>query len=156
MSKRVGSNSPARWRGTKKKCGEDSDNSDDDTDEDPKDQIADGIEADWMDLPYISFPKVCDAQGYPLLTVVDTSGVHMIGVRWCNCHNALSRDRQLLAMGLYPASVKNPRTAFTFRVLDAFLIANKECKTPAGQYFAMLRRITNNAFPHLVPVRHLR
>ena len=136
----------------KRPRGSDSDSGEDDAEEDPGHQIAEGTEAEWMDIPYIPFPRISDPQGYPLLTVVDTSGVHGIGVRWCNCPDAMPRDRQLLAMGLYPASVKNPRTAFTFRVLDAFLIANKECKTPAGQYFAMLRRITNNAFPHRVPV----
>ena len=64
----------------------------------------------------------------------------------------VSRDLQLLEAGLYPTSISSPRTAFTFRVLDNFLLTNKECKTSAMAYYSKLRRVTNNAFPHTVLV----
>jgi hypothetical protein len=46
-----------------------------------------------------------------------------------------------------------PRTVFTFNVLDDFIRDNLECGTSGMNYFSKLRRITSNVFPHLVPVR---
>ncbi|KAG1843030.1 hypothetical protein F4604DRAFT_1517518, partial [Suillus subluteus] len=53
---------------------------------------------------------------------------------------------------MFPASTSRPRTAFTFDVLDHFLIDALECKTSAMSFFQKLRRLTNNAFPDSVPV----
>lgn len=106
------------------------------------------------DIPSNLFtkPEVRDKDGNPMLVVVDTSGIHHIGVRWCQCPKAEDRCLQLLKMGLYPASVKRPKTVFTFRVLDDFLIENEECKTSALSYYSKLKRTTNNAFPQVVVV----
>ena len=86
------------------------------------------------------------------LIVIDKSGVHPIAVRWCHCPNSPPKDIQLLDMQMFPASFRNIKTAFTFQVLDNFLIDNRECKTSAMNYFSKLRRLTCNAFPHTVPV----
>jgi hypothetical protein len=40
----------------------------------------------------------------PVITIIDRSGVHEIGVRWCCCLNAPERDMQLMAAGLFPAT----------------------------------------------------
>lgn len=92
------------------------------------------------------------ARATEIVVIVDVTGVHEIGVGWCSCPNATSPDKQLLAMGLYPGSTLRPRTAFTFRVLDDFLLTNKECKTSAMSYYSKLTCVTNNAFPDRVPV----
>ncbi|KAL4078342.1 hypothetical protein V8B97DRAFT_2021446 [Scleroderma yunnanense] len=55
--------------------------------------------------------------------------------------------------GLFPATTKQPRTAFTFHVLDDFIRDNVECGTSAMNYYSKLWRITSNGFPHLVPDR---
>ena len=55
-------------------------------------------------------------------------------------------------MGLYPATVKQPATAFTFRALDNFLLANKISGNAAQSYFERLRRLTSPSFPDDVPV----
>lgn len=89
----------------------------------------------------------CDA-----LTIVDVTGIHSLDVVWCRCVNGATRDVQLLDMGLYPGSTKRPRTAFTFRVLDDYLLTNKECKTSGMNYYSKLRRVTNSAFPYSVQV----
>ena len=57
-----------------------------------------------------------DSSGNPILTIVDTSGVHRIGIKQCFCPGSDSLAIQLLKMGLYPASIASPRTAFTFHV----------------------------------------
>ena len=59
---------------------------------------------------------------------------------------------QLLQARLYPASTACPRTAFTFRVLDDFLVSNKVSGCPAQSYYEHIRRVTDSAFPDKVPV----
>jgi hypothetical protein len=101
-----------------------------------------------------SKPGLNDKDGNPVITVVDRSGVHEIGVRWCCCPNAAERDMQLMSAGLFPATFRNPKTAFTFRVLEEFHLDNLECKTTPSQFFSRLRRLTSDEFPNTVPVGH--
>ncbi|KAG1726471.1 hypothetical protein EDB19DRAFT_1897637 [Suillus lakei] len=84
--------------------------------------------------------------GEPLFTHV---------VSWCHCLGSNPQHLQLLRAGLFPASSTRPRTAFTFEVLDHFLIDALECKTSARSFYEKLTRLTNNAFPDTVPVRDL-
>ncbi|EIW82952.1 hypothetical protein CONPUDRAFT_152009 [Coniophora puteana RWD-64-598 SS2] len=93
----------------------------------------------------------CRAQ---LLTVVDITGVHELPVTWCNCPHALPLPEQLMALRLYPASQGRPQTAFTFSVLDNFLLSNVENKVAAYGYFRRLARLTNLVCPHDVPDRY--
>lgn len=85
------------------------------------------------------------------LTVVDITGVHCLRVGWCRCQ-VREDHMQLLLARLYPASTASPRTAFTFRVLDDFLVSNKVSGCPAQSYYEHIRRVTNSAFPDQVPV----
>jgi hypothetical protein len=100
-----------------------------------------------------SRPGRDDGGGNPVITIIDRSGVHEIGVRWCCCPEADERDMQLMAAGLFPATFRNPRTAFTFRVLEEFHLGNLECKTTPSQFTSRLRRLTSDEFPNTVPVR---
>ncbi|KAG2075564.1 hypothetical protein BDR04DRAFT_1005161, partial [Suillus decipiens] len=50
----------------------------------------------------------------------------------CHCPNALSSDIQLFRHGFFPASFNRPKTAFTFRVLDDFLLDNLLQQAPAN------------------------
>ncbi|KAH9841983.1 uncharacterized protein C8Q71DRAFT_700843, partial [Rhodofomes roseus] len=92
---------------------------------------------------------------HAMMTIVDTSGVHFLPVRWCGCPSRQGWKAQLLAAGLFPASQRAPKSCFTFRVLDDYLMTNVECNTNAMNYYRRLRRLTNPAFPHLVPDRYL-
>lgn len=93
------------------------------------------------------------AKGSRMMVAVDMDGVHDIPVVFCSCPNASREDIQLLELGLYPASKLRPRTVFTTRTLDDFLLSNRACHTTPRQYFNKLRRATDAAFPHTVPVR---
>ncbi|KAG1829450.1 hypothetical protein EV424DRAFT_1470721 [Suillus variegatus] len=89
------------------------------------------------------------------ITVVHSSGVFTHNVTWCTCPGSYDQQHlQLLRAGLFPASTTRPRTAFTFEVLDNFLIDALECKTSAMSFFEKLRRLTNNAFMYTVPDRY--
>ena len=93
-----------------------------------------------------------DKDGDLIMTVVDRSGVHEIGVSWCCCPGAPDHDMQLMMAGLFPATFHKPKTAFTFQVLEDYHLDNLECKTTPSQYFSRLRRLTNDEFPDTVPV----
>jgi len=99
-----------------------------------------------------SKPDKNDNDDNPIITIIDRSGIHEIGVRWCCCPDALERDMQLMTAGLFPATFRNPKTAFTFRVLEEFHLDNLECKTTPSQFISRLRRLTNDEFPNTVPV----
>ncbi|KAG2095122.1 uncharacterized protein F5147DRAFT_778816 [Suillus discolor] len=111
-----------------------------DTD-DEGDQLTEGP---W--IPLVNDPRTT--------TVVDTSGLHSMMIRFCQCTGALSPDMQLFETGLFPVSFTSLKTAFTFVVLDDFLLDNLECGTSAMNYYSKLRRITSSVFPHLVPDRY--
>ena len=57
-------------------------------------------------------------------------------------------------MGLYHSTTARTRTAFTFRVLEDFDLSNLEGKVTALKYYDKLKRLTFNAFPHMVPDRY--
>ncbi|KAL4077984.1 hypothetical protein J3A83DRAFT_4186235 [Scleroderma citrinum] len=63
----------------------------------------------------------------------------------------LGSQMQLMRAGLFPAITRDCRTAFTFHVLNDFLLDNVECSTTAMNYYSKLCRVTSNAFLHLVP-----
>ena len=86
------------------------------------------------------------------LIVVDISGVHQLYIGWCQCKGTPGADIQLLRSCLFPATISNPSTAFTFGLLDYFHIDSVECKTSALSFFSKLRRLTNNSSPDSVPV----
>ncbi|KAG1830510.1 hypothetical protein DFJ58DRAFT_719625 [Suillus subalutaceus] len=88
------------------------------------------------------------------MVIIDKSGVHHLQVRCCDCPNAMSPDLQMFQHGFFPASFNKPKTLFTFRVLDDFLLDNLECGTSAMNYYSKLRRMTSSMFPHLVPDRY--
>ncbi|KAG1818895.1 hypothetical protein DFJ58DRAFT_673349 [Suillus subalutaceus] len=88
------------------------------------------------------------------MVIIDKSGVHRLRVRCCDCPNAMSPDLQMFRHGFFPASFNKPKTLFTFRVLDDFLLDNLECGTSAMNYYSKLRRMTSRMFPHLVPDRY--
>ncbi|KAA1478764.1 hypothetical protein DENSPDRAFT_788385, partial [Dentipellis sp. KUC8613] len=50
------------------------------------------------------------------MILVDTSGVHRLWVEECECEDRQPVHQQLMMAGLFPATFKDPRTAFTFQV----------------------------------------
>ncbi|KAI6118046.1 hypothetical protein F5141DRAFT_1000067, partial [Pisolithus sp. B1] len=90
------------------------------------------------------------------MTIVHTEGIFSHEVWVCKCPGSDPNDwhLDLLHQRLFPASISKPKTAFTFDVLDHFLIDALECKTSAMSFYQKLKRFTNNAFPERVPDRY--
>ncbi len=95
-----------------------------------------------------------DQDGNTMMTIVDTTGLHPIGVRPCICPNADPKHMQLFKTGLFPATASRPKTCFTFSVLDEFRLTNLECKTATNNFHTLLQRRTSNAFSKDIPVDH--
>ncbi|KAA1479544.1 hypothetical protein DENSPDRAFT_743719, partial [Dentipellis sp. KUC8613] len=93
-------------------------------------------------------------KGRRRMVLVDTSGIHDLYVEVCECPDSQSIHAQLMMAGLFPATLRDPRTAFTFSVLDDYRLENLQCKTSAYHYYGKLRRITNPAFPGSVKDRY--
>jgi len=87
------------------------------------------------------------------LTIVSSTGIFRCSIHWCHCAKSPDQYVQLLLRAkLFLASFKNPKTAFTFEVLDHFWVDALECKTAAMNFMSKIRRITDEAFPARVPV----
>ncbi|KAJ3964048.1 hypothetical protein EV361DRAFT_812705 [Lentinula raphanica] len=82
-------------------------------------------------------------------TVTHSNGVHGTRLSFCNCGQG-SRVQQLMRARLFPASLLEPETAFTFTVLREYDIHSLQAKIPAYDYLLSLRRLTDNVHTHRV------
>lgn len=62
---------------------------------------------------------------------------------YCGC-GAKSQVEQLLERRLYPATVVNPKTAATFRVLELFELLQYESKLSTYEFYQTISRLTDN------------
>ncbi|KAI0038390.1 hypothetical protein FA95DRAFT_1613426 [Auriscalpium vulgare] len=76
------------------------------------------------------------------LTVVDTSGIHTVAVRFCDCGTAPTYV-QLLRVRWWPATMKRPRTAITLRTCELFHALTLQGKMNAYDFWHGLARITD-------------
>lgn len=109
---------------------------------------ADDDESEWED--YEPLPQ--DNSSTQKTVIVASTGIFKRSIKWCKCPNAPKRHIQLLRSRLFPATLLNPKTAFTFEVLDHFRLDALECHTAALSFMSKLVRRTNEIFPGTVPV----
>ena len=79
-----------------------------------------------------SRPSQQDKDSNLIITIINRSGVHKIGIRWCCCLNASKCNMQLMTAGLFSATFQNPKMAFIFQVLEEFHLDNLKCKTTSS------------------------
>lgn len=77
--------------------------------------------------------------------IVDSHGVHEVGLDYCGCASSGSQTVQLLRAQLYPATTTNPRSAATFNVLRRFHLLSFESKCSAYEFYYSLARETDNS-----------
>lgn len=76
--------------------------------------------------------------------VIDLSGIHNVKLDFCGCERAEIARTQLLRFRWFPATVKEPHTAATFRVLKYFQVLTFESKASGFQFYHALHRLTDN------------
>lgn len=86
------------------------------------------------------------------LTAVHINGSHEVDTTYCTCRSAESQELQLVNHRIYPATIKEPETGFTFDVLRHFQHVHLASKTSAYDYHQGLMKITNAINPASVPV----
>jgi hypothetical protein len=72
------------------------------------------------DLPSEPFGSTTFVKSRSNLIIVSSTGIFKCSVRWCHCAKSSDQYVELLQAKLFPASFKNPKTAFTFEVLNHF------------------------------------
>ncbi|KAH9486111.1 hypothetical protein JR316_0000175 [Psilocybe cubensis] len=78
--------------------------------------------------------------------IIDHNGVHDTRVHFCTCLGRPNRVRQLIQFGFFPATLKQPKMAFTLTVLKQFHLHHLESKESAYDFIGALRRLTDNMF----------
>ncbi|KAJ8489442.1 hypothetical protein ONZ45_g13579 [Pleurotus djamor] len=86
----------------------------------------------------------CSAPGnLRQICLVDLSGHHTLIVQFCAC-KGLSEQVQLLRMHWFPASLHEPRTAFTLDTLNTFHLLTLQSKISAYDFCKFLEHKTDN------------
>ncbi|EJD33802.1 hypothetical protein AURDEDRAFT_76690 [Auricularia subglabra TFB-10046 SS5] len=98
-------------------------------------------------------PMAAPQRSAPLV-VVHTNGIHRVRICYCECSRRPSYPIQLLRASLYPATWTLPATAFTFHVLKHYHLDSLQSRKPAYDYWAILRRLTDNTRVNPVPDRY--
>ena len=76
--------------------------------------------------------------------ILDSHSIHSITMQYCNCHLAVSWPVQLLRSRLFPATTLNPKTAGTFRLLEAFQLLPFTSKVSAFKFYQSISRQSDN------------
>ncbi|KAK7025589.1 hypothetical protein VNI00_015882 [Paramarasmius palmivorus] len=75
--------------------------------------------------------------------VMSWNGIHLVDLQFCGCENAPERYVQLLEIGWFPTSFKEPQSAATFELLRNFQITNEQGKLPATDFYRSLEQIVD-------------
>jgi hypothetical protein len=76
--------------------------------------------------------------------VLDTHGVHEVGLDFCGCQTAEPTTVQLLRIRWFPATTRQPKSAATFRLLKHFQLQNFESKESTWEFYRAISRKTDN------------
>ncbi|KAJ7933210.1 hypothetical protein B0H13DRAFT_1592433, partial [Mycena leptocephala] len=90
--------------------------------------------------------------GGHLFTVVDINGVRSCRLAFCGCQEVVpNKIKQLMRARLFPATTRDPHSAFTINLLKDFQLHNLESKKAAYDYLAAIRRLSDNSFTADIP-----
>ncbi|KAG1817161.1 uncharacterized protein BJ212DRAFT_1576808 [Suillus subaureus] len=77
-------------------------------------------------------------------TLIDTNGIHEIGLDFCGCEVAERHTKQLLRTAWFPATSTDPRSAATFRILEQYHLLSFKSKASGYEFYHSLARLTDN------------
>ncbi|KAJ6603684.1 hypothetical protein B0H10DRAFT_2229737 [Mycena sp. CBHHK59/15] len=89
-------------------------------------------------------------------TLVDRNGIHATTISFCRCPTADGKRgdaefKQLLKAGIFPGSVKEPKTGYTLGLLDYYRQERSQGKGSAYNFVHVLRRMADPIFAGSVP-----
>ncbi|KAK7054540.1 hypothetical protein VNI00_003738 [Paramarasmius palmivorus] len=77
--------------------------------------------------------------------VLSTTGIHEVELFFCGCNADFDHKQQLLEVGWWPSSYKDPRSAATFDVLRQFHALNLQAQTPPTDFYRTLETLTDGS-----------
>ena len=93
-----------------------------------------------------------------VIDIVDVTGIHPMRVEFCNCKNKegkkLDRWRQLIRLGLIPATMRRPSTACTVGLMKLHHLLTSIGKISTMDFAYSLRRLTDGGNPESLPVSY--
>ncbi|KAJ7141932.1 hypothetical protein C8R43DRAFT_954584 [Mycena crocata] len=97
-----------------------------------------------------------DADAGRSFTLVETNGIHATSISFCRCVSADGKRgapefQQLLRAGIFPGSVKEPKTGYTLNLLEYYRQERSQGKGSAYNFVHVLQRITDPFFSGSVP-----
>ncbi|KAJ6624014.1 hypothetical protein B0H10DRAFT_1785374, partial [Mycena sp. CBHHK59/15] len=89
-------------------------------------------------------------------TLVDSNGIHATAIKFCRCKTV---DRQhgapefqkLLGMGIFPGTVKEPKTGYTLGLLEYYRQERSQGKGSAYNFVLVLQHMADPFFADAVP-----
>ena len=87
-------------------------------------------------------------------TLVDSNGIHATCISFCRCRDNAPDFQQLLRAGIFPGSVKDPKTGYTLRVLELYHQLRNQGKGSAYNFVHVLQRLADPFFADSVPVSY--
>ncbi|KAJ7917979.1 hypothetical protein B0H13DRAFT_2231340 [Mycena leptocephala] len=96
----------------------------------------------------------CDFRDGPHpLVVLENNGIHQVAVDFCGCIGHASVVDQLINIGWFPATVKEPETCATLNLLRRFHTLNLQGRVPAYDFYNALEVLSDQAGMRKVPDR---
>lgn len=98
-----------------------------------------------------------DADPGHSFTLVDRNGIHATAISFCRCttpegtHGA-PEFQQLLRAGIFPGSIKEPKTGYTLGLLEYYRQQRNQGKGSAYNFVRVLQRMADPFFAGAVPV----
>ncbi|KAJ7205382.1 hypothetical protein B0H12DRAFT_1080327 [Mycena haematopus] len=89
-------------------------------------------------------------------TLVESNGIHATSIRFCRCRTVDGQRgapefQQLLRAGIFPGSIKEPKTGYTLRLLEQFHEHRSQGKGSAYNFVLVLQRLADPWFASSVP-----
>ncbi|KAK7050165.1 hypothetical protein R3P38DRAFT_3173239 [Favolaschia claudopus] len=89
-------------------------------------------------------------------TLVDTNGIHATAISFCRCKTGEGQGpkpefEQLLCAGIFPATVKQPKTGYTLNLLEHYRELRNQSKISAYSFILVLQRLADPWFSDAVP-----
>jgi hypothetical protein len=91
-------------------------------------------------------------------TLVDSNGIHATALAFCRCKTLDGKRgepefKQLMRAGIFPGSVKEPKTGYTMGLLQYHRQQRSQGKGSAYNFVLVLQRMADPYFAGAVPVR---
>ena len=89
--------------------------------------------------------------GHEDFVVLHTNGIHRVAVDFCDCEHSMPHRIQLLRADWFPATIHQPQTCCTNRLLEQFHLLTLASKVSGYEFYKLLERMSDNT--GLLPIK---